>query len=53
MDRNTALFQAGVGLALVSALAMVIGDAPISLPITLLIVGIILIAASRRNRSAC
>ncbi len=46
------MFQGGVGLALVAALVMVLGDAPISLPITLLIVGIVLIATSRRSRSA-
>ena len=42
------LIMAGV----VAALVMVLGSAPISVPITLLIVGIVLIAASRRGGSA-
>lgn len=50
VDRDTAQFVGGIALAVLAAALMLATDTPISAPIALLIVGIVLIAASRRTR---
>jgi uncharacterized membrane protein YjjP (DUF1212 family) len=52
MDKVRAQFVGGIALAVVAAVLMLLTDASIAAPITLLIVGVILIASSRRARIA-
>jgi hypothetical protein len=51
VDRDTAQFGGGIALAVLAAALMLLTDGPISAPVTLLIVGLVLIATSRRSRS--
>lgn len=51
VDRDTAQFGGGIALAVLAAALMLLTDGPISASITLLIVGLSLIAISRRSRS--
>ena len=51
VDRDTARFVGGIALAVLAAALMLTTDGPIAAPITLLIVGIVLIATSRPTRS--
>lgn len=52
MDRATAQFLGGIALAILAAVLMLLTESSIAAPITLLIVGIVLIANSRRARTA-
>lgn len=51
VDRDIAQFIGGIALAVLAAVLMLFTDSPISAPIAILIVGIVLIASSRRTRS--
>ena len=49
MGHGDVQFFVGLALALVAAIMMLSGAAPVSVPITVLILGVVLIATSRRT----
>jgi len=51
VDKATAQFFGGIALAVLAAILMLLTDGSIAGPIALLIVGIALIASSRRTRT--
>jgi hypothetical protein len=51
MDRDMSRSVGGIALAVLAAVLVLLTDGSVSVPITLLIVGIALIATLRRTRS--